>query len=394
MRVAIFTDNDFDKTNGVTTTLRAVLRHAPADLHPRIYTLSDMGCATDEYLALTSIGMPIPWYGEMRMYLPLIRAFRRHLRADHAAVVHITTPGPVGLAAKYLAACDQLPTIGSFHTQLAEYTTILTGSSRLGQLMNRYMRWLYGGCAQILAPSEDTRRRLAEAGWEPGRIAIWPRGVDTDVFSPDRRSSALRERWRVCERRPAILYAGRLSREKGLALLPALESLLYRARASYRLILAGDGPMSSELQAACPDAVFLGRLPHREMGAVMASADLFIFPSDTDTAGNVVLEAQACGVPVLVSDRGGPHEQIVDGTTGFVCAAGNQLAFASRAVELLQSRELRARMADAARHHARTRGWQAALEPLFSAYRALGSAAAGAAPVASLQTHAGALTRW
>lgn len=374
MRVAIFTDNDFEKTNGVTTTLRAVLRHVPDDIQIRIYTASELSCDVPDYLALAAFGVPIPWYGEMRMYAPPVRAFRRHLADEGIAIVHVTTPGPVGLAAKYLASSLGLPSIGSFHTNLGDYTRLLSGSSRLGSLMDRYMRWLYGGCEAVLVPSEDTRVRLAARGWTEQRLALWPRGVDTRAFSPERRSSAVRDAWRVCDQRPAVLYAGRVSREKGLAHLPAIESLLYRQSTPHRLIVVGEGPMSEELRAACPDAVFLGRVPHSEMGTVMASADLFLFPSDTDTAGNVVLEAQACGLPVIVSRTGGPIEQMIDGRTGFACSSGDTVDFADCAAALLRSRELRLEMGAAARAHGLTRTWSAALQPLFASYRLLPAA--------------------
>lgn len=369
MRIAIFTDNDFDKTNGVTTTLRAVLRHSPPDLQPRIYTMSDIASKDRDYLALASIGVPIPWYGEMRMYLPRLGAFRRHLAADDVQLIHMTTPGPAGLAARHLAAKAKLPLIGSYHTHLAEYTRVLSGSPRLGRGMNYYMRWLYDRCERLLVPSEDTRTTLSGLNWESGRMAVWPRGVDSVAFSPALRCQALREKWGVCDKRPAILYAGRLSHEKGLGLLAPLGSLLYRHRVPYKLIVIGEGPMLSELRAACPDAVFVGRLPHHKMGAAMASADLFVFPSDTDTAGNVVLEAQACGLPVLVSRQGGPREQIVHGQTGFACRPGDPLDFTARAMELLTSKQVRADMGAAARAHALTRSWQSALAPLFAAYR-------------------------
>jgi glycosyltransferase involved in cell wall biosynthesis len=369
MRVAIFTDNDFEKTNGVTTTLRALLRYAPADLQPRIYTMSDLATDTQEYLALASIGVPIPWYREMRMYVPRLRAFRKHLEADKVGLIHLTTPGPAGLAAKYLSAKLMLPTIGSFHTHLAEYTTVLSGSPRLGRWMNLYMRWLYGHCERVLVPSEATRDTLRDLGWTLDRMSIWSRGVDPIAFAPSRRSPALREQWGVGDKRPAIMYAGRISREKGLALLQPFDSLLYRHHVPYRLILAGDGPMMADLRSACPDAIFLGRLAHDDMGAAMASADLLLFPSDTDTAGNVVLEAQACGLPVLVSEKGGPREQIVNGTTGFACRPGDALDFGGRAIELLRSKERRTEMAMAARAHALARNWKSAFDPLFSAYR-------------------------
>jgi glycosyltransferase involved in cell wall biosynthesis len=202
----------------------------------------------------------------------------------------------------------------------------------------------------------------------------------------------LRDQWHVSDKRPAVLYAGRLSREKGLALLDAIDSSLYRRGVQHRLIVAGDGPMADELRSRCPDAHFLGNVRHEDMGTMMASADLFLFPSDTDTAGNVVLEAQACGLPVLVSDTGGPKEQIVDRQTGYVCASKDVESFGSRAAALLTARDLRAEMAAAARAHALTRTWQAALQPLFSTYRTMLAARAAATSFRPVDTRAGLST--
>jgi glycosyltransferase involved in cell wall biosynthesis len=370
MRVAIFTDNDFDKTNGVTTTLKALLRHAPPDLRPRIYTLAELEVLEPDYLALRAAGLPIPFYGEMRMYVPRLRELRGHLRADGARLLHLTTPGPACLAGRYLAARLHLPAIGSFHTQLEEYTAVLSGSTRLGRLMGRYMRWMYGTCDPVFVPSVETRRRLEARGWCARRLAIWPRGVDTAVFSPARRSPELRARWRVSDRRPAILYAGRLSREKGLAIVERLESLLCAHRLAHRLVFVGDGPMGPELRRRFPDAVFTGMLPHDRVAVAMASADIFLFPSETDTAGNVVLEAQASGLPVIVTDVGGPQENMRDGDTGFVCYAGDSRSFCARIAELLRDGDERRAMSIAARRYAETRTWAVALEPLFAAYRA------------------------
>jgi len=243
MRVAVFTDNDFDKMNGVTTTLRSVLRYAPPDIQPRIYTFSDLEVEEPQYLALRSMGFPIPYYREMRMYLPRIGELARRLVSDDVRLIHLTTPGPAGLAARYLAHKTGLPLIGSFHTQLAEYATLLSGSRQLGVAMRRYLRWIYSTCRCTLVPSADTSRRLANDGWNPDRLGVWARGVEPDVFSPSRRSQQLRDEWHVSDRRPAILYAGRLSREKGLSLIEPLGSLLHRHGIAHRFILVGEGPM-------------------------------------------------------------------------------------------------------------------------------------------------------
>jgi glycosyltransferase involved in cell wall biosynthesis len=376
MRVAVFTDNDFDKINGVTTTLKALLRYAPGDIAPRIYTLADLGVNEPHYLALASPGMPIPYYGEMRMYWPRAGALRRALRADGVRVVHLTTPGPIGLTAKYLAGREAMPIVGSFHTHLEEYTRVLSGSDRLARVMGEYLRWVYGSCEPVLVPSADTRARLERRGWAPSRLAIWRRGVDVAAFSPERRSGALRDRWRVSAERPAVLYAGRLSTEKGLDLLGPIESLLRRHHIDYRLIFVGDGPAAPALRDRFPDAVFTGSLPHDGVAVAMASADVFVFPSETDTAGNVVLEAQASGLPVLVSNAGGPQENLVAGETGFVCRGGDALDFGSRLSQLVGRAGTRLQMSAAARRYACTRSWPTMLEPVFAAYRAAAHARA------------------
>jgi len=367
-RVAIFTDNDFSKVNGVTTTLKALLRHAPSDIQARVYTLSDVAAADPGYLALRSWGLPIPFYSEMAVYAPRLGEFRRHLRDEQVGVVHVSTPGPVGLAARLLAPRARLRLVGSFHTHLTDYALRLSGSELLAAGMARYLRWLYATCDRVMVPSDDTRRRLESAGWPGERLSEWTRGVDTHTFSPARRSAALRAHWQVSEHRPALLYAGRVSREKDLALLPYVMAELCDRQCAYRLIVVGSGPMLPELRAACPDAVFTGTLSHDEVAIAMASADAFIFPSTTDTAGNVVLEAQACGLPVIVSDRGGPRENMHDGLTGLVCEAGRVDVFAD-AAEQLAKPDRRARFSAAARRYAAGRSWEQSLAPLWALYR-------------------------
>jgi glycosyltransferase involved in cell wall biosynthesis len=195
---------------------------------------------------------------------------------------------------------------------------------------------------------------------------VWRRGVEAARFDPGRRSAALRGRWGVSDARPALLYVGRISREKGLSLLEPITRCLTEVGTSHRLIIVGDGPMRYELRQTCPDAIFTGTLTPDEVAVAMASSDLFLFPSRTDTAGNVVLEAQACGLPVLVSDAGGPRENICPGRTGFICSGLPDFAY--RATELLRHPEKRKPMGDAARQYALTRGWDSALAPLYRAY--------------------------
>lgn len=380
-QVAIFTDNDFAKTNGVTTTLRAVLRWAPDDLRIRIYTAEDRDVDEPSYLALRSFGIGIPFYREMRMYLPRLGEYVRHARADGVALIHLTTPGPIGLAALYTANRLGLPMVGSFHTDLAKYTTLLSGSARLGTLMAHYLRWPYGRCRRVFVPSQATAAALVAAGVAPGRHTLWTRGVDASTFSPQRRSEALREQWGATHACPALIYVGRLSREKGLADLLQVRHALVASRLPHRLVLVGDGPMRGELEQCLPDAVFVGNVPHHSVAEYLASADVFVFPSRTDTAGNVVLEAQACGLPAVVRPEGGPHENVVHGRTAVVAGGAGEPGFASSVVRLVADPDARLAMGAAAREYAITRDWPAALAPLFAAYREMAHQPPPPAPI-------------
>lgn len=368
MRVAIFTDNDFQKVNGVTTTLSAVLRYAPPGLSLRVYTADSVGADRPEYLSLRSLPVPIPFYGEMKMYVPRVNEYIRRVREDRIDLIHLTTPGPMGLVAMRVARTLNLPMVGTFHTDLAAYTAILSGQQWLGNLMREYMRWPYGRCDRVLVPSAATRDLLVGAKGHRERIQIWSRGVDTEMFAPARRSEAIRRRWNVSDTCPAILYVGRISREKGLDMLPALQRRLKELGVRHRFILAGQGPMQQELSEKLDDAVFTGVLGREDVAVTFASADVFLFPSRTDTAGNVVLEAQASGLPVLVSDAGGPQENMVHGDTGRVVNGTDADRWATALTELLHDRDLRRRLGNGARTYGLSRRWEDALEPLYRTY--------------------------
>jgi len=201
------------------------------------------------------------------------------------------------------------------------------------------------------------------------KISVWARGVDTSAFSPAHRSESLRQQWCVSEERPAILYVGRISREKGLDLLPALQRRLHERGVAHRFVLAGQGPLQTALAKQLDDAVFTGVLNRRETAVAFASADAFVFPSRTDTAGNVVLEAQASGLPVLVTDAGGPQENILRDESGFVVPGTDANGWANVLAPVLQDADWRARLGAAAREYACSRQWPAALAPLYGTYR-------------------------
>lgn len=378
MRVAIFTDHDFATVSGVTTTLRAVLRHAPSDVAPRIYTEAQRAADEPGYVALRAPGLGLPWYREMRIHWPRIGVLADRIAADGIRVIHLTTPGPVGLAGRIIAQRCGLPLVGSYHTHFGEYVHALSGSRLLGLGLERYIRWLYGPCRRVFVPSDATRALLVSRGYRAERLARWSRGVDTGLFQPQRRSDEVRAGWRVTRSRPAVLYAGRLSRDKGLAVVGGIQDALRSHGVAHRLIFAGDGPMRRELERTCADAIFLGSIAPEAMATAMASADVLLCPSATDSLGNVVLEGLASGLPALVSDRGGPREIVRDGQSGFVCRSGDVADFAGRLCALLRDEALRASLSAAARTSVAGQSWSIALQPLVQAWR---DAAAGAAAV-------------
>jgi glycosyltransferase involved in cell wall biosynthesis len=369
MRVAVFTDNDLDEVNGVTPALDALLAHAPPDISPRIYTASSLATDTPHYLALQSVALPIPFFPEMDIYVPRSREYLRRVMADHVDVIHLTTPGPLGLSALWIASKTGVPLVGSLHTDFAGSSALFSGSRFLGALASQYLRWIYNHCAHTLVPSSATRELMISAGSPAHALGVWPRGVDTALFSPELRSTRLREQWRASDREPALLYVGRLSREKGLELLP---ELLYRLRTlgvRHRMILVGDGPLRRWLQEELPDAIFTGWLGRQALAQVFASADTFVFPSRTDTAGNAVLEAQASGLPVVVSDAGVPKEHMRPGVTGVVCESMRAREWATMLAELLSNCDLRQRFGVSARAYAKCRPWDRAMAPVYDAYR-------------------------
>jgi glycosyltransferase involved in cell wall biosynthesis len=396
MRVAVVTDADFDRSSSVTTALAALLRHAPPDVRPRIYALSDLDVDEPEYLTLRSPALPLAIAG-WPLHLPRIREFERRLAADDIGAIHVSTPGPAGLTGKYLAHRTGLPLVGSFHASVAPASADGRASSR-GRHCSvpaspQYLKWIYSGCSNVLVPSAEVVRRLARAGWDADRLVVWPGAVDADVFSPARRSQRLRNEWHVSDRRPAILCVGPLIRDSGVALIDPLGSLLHRQGIAHRFIVVGEGAGQASLRDACPDAVFAGRLSQRDLATVMASADLLLWPREDSTAGLVLLEAQASGLPVLVAGGGNARDQMRHGLTGLECHADDVLGFCARAAELLTDTARRRVMGEAARRLAQSRPWPASLDRVYGIYRSAGQPGAlGVAPASRpVQPRVGAL---
>jgi glycosyltransferase involved in cell wall biosynthesis len=304
--------------------------------------------------------------------VPSLPATVEALAEGRYDLVHLCSPGPAGVAASLIARTMELPLVGSYHTELGAYTGLRSGDRRLRAGMDATLTAFYGQCSVVLSPSDPADESLRALGVTSPRSARWDRGVDTERFDPALREPPARPGELI------VLYAGRLTKEKGADLLA---DAFLRANARdprLRLVLAGGGPEEQALQERLGErATFLGWLKGDALPRAYASADIFLFASRTDTFGQVILEAQASGLPVVAVAEGGPRTLIEDGRTGLLCPADAE-ALATALCELAAAPALRGRLAMAALEDVRGRTWERALERLAEGYRlALGDADEG-----------------
>lgn len=357
-RVCLFTDTLGD-VNGVSRFIRSIGEQSERlgrTLH--ILTSTRFACPDrpNVHNLAPRFSRPMPGYPTLDIVIPSAGALTRAADALRPSVVHVSTPGPVGMVGRAYAMKHALPLVGTYHTDFPAYIHHLFNDDALTWICDRAMRRFYRPFARVFTRSDD----YADALWRlgiPGSGAerLLP-GIDTDVFNPSYRdaSGAL---WRgVAGARGGsvkVLYVGRVSVEKNL---PLLTRAWRRARAITRaagvdaqLIIVGDGPYRADMSAALEgtDAVFAGFRHGIELSTIYASSDLFVFPSTTDTLGQVVMESQAAGLPVIVTDQGGPSEIVDDGRTGFVLpafGAGTDALWGATMARLIQDAALRASM--------------------------------------------------
>jgi glycosyltransferase involved in cell wall biosynthesis len=314
----------------------------------------------------------IPFYPGLEVGVPALPAVVEALAEGRYGLLHLCSPGPAGVAAGLTGRILGLPIAGSYHTELAAYAGLRSGDQRLALRMQMALAAFYGQCRVVLSPSAASDARLQEMGIPADRIGRWDRGVDLERFSPGRRDASRRQPGRV-----SVLYAGRLTREKGVDLL-ADAFLAARARdPRLHLVLAGGGPEEPALREHLGEsATFLGWLEGDELAAAYAAADLFLFCSHTDTFGQVILEAQASGLPVVAVAAGGPVELIDDGRSGVLCPARVD-ALASAVASLAGSRAARERLSRGGLAAVADRSWDASLARLAAGWhRALGAQSA------------------
>lgn len=327
-KIALFTDT-LDEINGVAITIKRLISTAKS----RGVGLTVITAGDDEEDVLEgvkkfrSVGdFVLPEYPELKLNFPPILDVMAFVEREGFTRIHVSTPGTVGLLGLLIARLMDIPVAGTYHTDIPQYVRSLTNDEFLEKAAWSYMTWFYSQMEEVMVPSVGTRDQLISRGLPPERMKPLPRWVDTEAYSPEMRNPSFWKSRGTGLGRVVLLYVGRVSREKGLAMLADAFKELVDGGASIALAVIGDGPYREEMEAALIGypTLFTGYLAGEQLQRGYASADLFVFPSATDTFGNVVLEAQASGLPVIVSDEGGPQELMIDGETGLVFRAGNK----------------------------------------------------------------------
>ncbi|MFL6530851.1 MAG: glycosyltransferase, partial [Chthoniobacterales bacterium] len=310
---AWFTDT-LEDVNGVSTTIRKMAA-AAQEAGEELVVVTSRGDLTVDQIPIANfkpIGeFELPEYELQKLSFPPILQILEYIQRERFTEIIISTPGPIGLTGLLAAKMLNLRKTGIYHTDFPEYIRILTEDSFLENLGWTYMRWLYGQQDTVFVNSEQYRRSWIEKGIEPEKLQILPRGLDTELFRPDRRDENFWDRFgKIGAKEVRLLYVGRVSKEKDLEILASAYRQLRDSDLPVRLYIVGDGPYAEAMAALLPDAAFTGYLSGEDLAMAYASADLFVFPSTTDTFGNVIIEAQASGLPVIVSDAGGPQELV------------------------------------------------------------------------------------
>jgi glycosyltransferase involved in cell wall biosynthesis len=385
LRIAVVTETWPPEVNGVAKTAARfveALRNRGHDIQlvrPR-QGANDRAGAEEVLMR----GVTIPRYPDLRMGLPAKAALVRLWSFRRPDVVHIVTEGPLGWSALQAAEKLKLPVVSDFRTNFHTYSSHY-GVGWLKRPILAYLRKFHNRTAATLVPTEGMGADLAALGFQ--RLRAIGRGVDTQLFDPARRDERLRATWGVGADGVVLLYLGRLAAEKNLPTLADAAEAALAAQPRARLVFVGDGPARRELQARLPQAVFAGIRTGVDLAAHYASGDIFLFPSLTETYGNVTLEAMASGLAVVAYDYAAAAATIRHGVSGMLAPRGDSAAFVAQAAALATDPDRARRLGESARREALARDWDrvaAELEVVLAAAAQIGAGQATANEAAAI----------
>lgn len=367
-RKAWLTDT-FTDVNGVTRMIQTVAQTAREFDRPlTVVTCLEQAPSVDlPVMNFTpAAAFPLPEYESQRLTLPPFLEVIEYLEREQFSELIISTPGPLGLVGLAAARLLGLRVSGIYHTDFPEYVRRFTDDPGIESLCWRYMQWFYGQLDCVFVPTNCYQQQLVGRGFDERKLRVLRRGVHVGQFHPDRRRREHWLPWGLGEKF-TFLYVGRVSLEKNVEhLLESFVRLAERGRQA-QLVVVGDGPLGDSLRRRFyrPDVAFTGVLTGDDLAAAYASADCLVFPSVTDTFGNVVLEAQASGLPVIVADRGGPQEIVGQGESGLVVDMSQVDSLVTAMDRLWSDGSLRQTLRERGLANARQNRWEAVLDELW-----------------------------
>lgn len=361
LRLAVVTETYPPEVNGVAITLARLVEelrrrdHAVQLIRPR-QGAADQGAARDGLEEVLTRGVPIPRYPNLRMGLPSKRALVRQWTWRRPDVVHIATEGPLGWSALQAARQLRLPVSSDFRTNFHLYSGHY-GIGWLEKPVAAYLRKFHNHTHLTTVPTRALQAELATLGYR--NLEVVMRGVDTERFSPQRRSEGLRREWGVAPDEVVVACVGRLAPEKNLGLLLEGMKRLVAASRRVRLLLVGDGPLRAEMGRSLAGVILAGERRGEDLARHYASADVFAFPSLTETFGNVVTEAMASGLAVVAFDRAAAAEVMEHRLSGMKAAVGDDEAFLRHLDLVVEQAVLRNALSREARRRACELDWPA-----------------------------------
>lgn len=386
LRIAVVTETYPPEVNGVARTISSVVEGLKARQHDLQLIrpgqrADDQAAQSERFHEVLMRGLPIPRYPQLRMGLPSRRALLALWSRRRPDLVHIATEGPLGWSALQAARQLKLPVCSDFRTNFHAYSRHY-GVGWLHKPIMAYLRKFHNQTACTFVPDAKLATSLTAYGFH--HVMVVGRGVDTTLFDPAKRSAALRQAWGVGPQDRVLMHVGRLAPEKNLQTLVLAYEAVRQRLPTARLVLVGDGPARAELQARMPQAIFAGVRHGDDLAAHYASGDLFVFPSLSETYGNVTPEAMASGMPVVAFDYAAAGQMIEPGQQGMLAPFGDAAAFVRMTQALAQDGPALAAMGQRARQRVKTLGWERIVGQIESTFRVVlhgGGQVPGSAPL-------------
>ncbi|SHE95084.1 Glycosyltransferase involved in cell wall bisynthesis [Fodinibius roseus] len=369
LRVAIFTGNYNHIQDGVSLTLNRLVAYLESQNVPVLVfgpTVDDPAIDHEgEFVPVPSA--PMPGRSEYRVTVGFPESAQKKLRAFEPTLVHLATPDVLGFRAMRWAQANNIQIVASYHTHFTSYLKYYN-LGMLEMLGWKYLQWFYSQCKHIYVPSPSMATELNEEGIDEG-IRIWERGVNTDDFNPKHRDMDWRRSIGYEDSDTIVSFVSRLVWEKNLQTFVDTIKILQQENPDMRAMVVGDGPAKKELEHMLPEAHFTGFITGEELSRAYASSDVFLFPSETETFGNVTLEAMSSGLPCVVADATGSRSLVESGVNGYLAAPRDTQEFARCVARIADNETVWQEMSRAARQKALAYSWDNVNRKLLENYR-------------------------